>query len=131
MLAVIRVAQLTPGADYTWAEHVPIALLLGIEQHQVDALAAGRLGPETLGDDASLVVAFTDQIVRDAQPDDATWDAMTARFSPREIVELMLAIGHFMMIGRIHATARTDLDTEQDRLPVDAEFYGDRSSDSR
>jgi hypothetical protein len=35
---------------------------------------------------------------------------MTARFTPREIMHLLLVIGQYMMLGRIMATTQIDLD---------------------
>src|ERR1700684_1294893 len=37
-LAILRVARLTPGADYEWAQHVPILLAVGGSEAQVQAL---------------------------------------------------------------------------------------------
>jgi alkylhydroperoxidase family enzyme len=125
-LAVLRVAHVTPGAHYIWVEHVPIALALGLSQQQIDALAANDL--EALGEDERLVARFTDELVRDAAPDDATWDAMAARFSPREIVELMLSIGHFMTFSRIHATVRIELEDDAERPPVDTALFGGKGA---
>jgi hypothetical protein len=35
---------------------------------------------------------------------------MTARFTPREIMHLLLVIGQYMMVGRIMATTQLDLE---------------------
>lgn len=35
---------------------------------------------------------------------------MTARFTPREIMHLLLVIGQYMMVGRIMATSQIDLE---------------------
>ncbi len=35
---------------------------------------------------------------------------MTARFAPRQIMQLLLVIGQYMMLGRIMATTQIDLD---------------------
>src|SRR4051794_25598843 len=40
-LAILRVARLTPGADYEWVQHVPIALTCGATDEQIAALATG------------------------------------------------------------------------------------------
>jgi alkylhydroperoxidase family enzyme len=50
-------------------------------------------------------------VVANASPDDATFARMTARFSPAEIVELIMVIGHYMLSARVMATAEIDLDT--------------------
>ena len=105
-LAILQVARMTLGADYEWVQHVAIARAVGVSDAQIAAIEAG----ETLDGDAGLVVGFTTEVVRDASPGEETLAAMKARFSTREIVHLLLVIGQYMMLGRIMATARIDLD---------------------
>ncbi len=109
-LAILRVARLTPGAHYEWAQHVPILLAVGGSDAQVAALQDDDVEAEALGQDGRLVVRFTSQVVLDATPDDETFAAMSARFSTAEIVQLLLVIGQYMMLGRIMATARLEVD---------------------
>ena len=109
-LAIARVAAMTPGADYEWIQHVAIALAVGGTQEQLDAIERGDIDADVLGDDGRLVVRFTTQVVRDASPDDETFAAITARFTPREIMHLLLVIGQYMMLGRIMATTQIDLE---------------------
>jgi 4-carboxymuconolactone decarboxylase len=108
--AITRVAAMTPGAAYEWVQHAAITLAVGGTQEQLDAIERGELDADVLGDDGRLVVAFTTQVVRDAAPDEETFAAMTARFTPREIMHLLLVIGQYMMLGRIMATSQIDLE---------------------
>jgi alkylhydroperoxidase family enzyme len=109
-LAIMRVAAMTPGAEYEWVQHAAITLAVGGTQEQLDAIERGALDAAVLGDDGRLVVGFTTQVVRDATPDEETLAAMTERFTPREIMHLLLVIGQYMMLGRIMATTRLDLE---------------------
>ena len=109
-LAILRVAKLTPGADYEWVQHVPIALAVGATDDQVAALATGDVEAECFDDEQRIVLRFTTEVVRDAAPTDATWVAASGRFSPRELIELLLTIGQYMALGRIMATTRIDID---------------------
>ncbi|HUB74076.1 MAG TPA: carboxymuconolactone decarboxylase family protein [Solirubrobacteraceae bacterium] len=109
-LAILRVARLTPGAEYEWAQHVPILLAVGGEREQVAALAGDELEAAALGEDGRLVVRFTSQVVLDATPDESTFAAMRERFSTAEIVQLLLVIGQYMMVGRVMATAQLEVD---------------------
>jgi 4-carboxymuconolactone decarboxylase len=109
-LAILRVARLTPGARYEWVQHVPILLAVGGSPEQVAALEADDLDAEVLGEDGRLVVRFTGQVVLDATPDDATFAAMSARFTPAQITQLLLVIGQYMMVGRVMATAQLEVD---------------------
>jgi 4-carboxymuconolactone decarboxylase len=63
-----------------------------------------------VGDDGRLVLRFTTQVVRDASPDEETFAALSARFTPREVMHLLLVIGQSMMLGRIMATTQIDLE---------------------
>ena len=109
-LAILRVARLTPGAGYEWAQHVPILLAVGGTGAQVAALEADDAEAEALGEDGRLVVRFTTQVVCDASPDAATFAAMGERFDPAQIVQLLLVIGNYMMVGRVMATAQLEVD---------------------
>jgi 4-carboxymuconolactone decarboxylase len=108
--AITRVAAMTPGAEYEWIQHAAITLEVGGTQEQLDAIQHGELDADVLGADGRLVVRFTAQVIQDAAPDEDTFAAMAARFSPREIVHLLMVIGQYMMLGRIMATAQIDLE---------------------
>jgi alkylhydroperoxidase family enzyme len=107
-LAILRVAALSPGAEYEWVQHEAIARAVGVTDAQIEAVRPLQHGP--LEGDALLVVRFTDEVVRDVAPTDATYAALAARVSPREIVELLQVIGQYMMLARIMATAQIDPD---------------------
>jgi 4-carboxymuconolactone decarboxylase len=109
-LAILRVARLTPGAEYEWVQHVPILLAAGGTEAQVAALAADDTDADCFAEQERLVLRFTTDVVRDATPGEATWAAAAARFTARELIELLLTIGQYMMLGRIMATTRIDLD---------------------
>src|SRR4051812_14431267 len=95
-LAILRVSKLTPGADYEWVQHVPIALAVGVTDEQIAALADGGVEASCFADDDRIVLRFTTEVVRDASPSEATWVAASGRFSPRELIELLLTIGQYM-----------------------------------
>jgi 4-carboxymuconolactone decarboxylase len=109
-LAILRVARLTPGAEYEWVQHVPILLAVGGTREHVAALEADDLEADALGEDGRLVVRFTTQVVRDATPDESTFASMSARFTPAQITQLLLVIGQYMMVARVMATAQLEVD---------------------
>ncbi|HEY7934347.1 MAG TPA: carboxymuconolactone decarboxylase family protein [Solirubrobacteraceae bacterium] len=109
-LAILRVARLTPGAEYEWAQHVPILLAVGGSSEQLDALQADDIQADAFGEDGRLVLRFTSQVVLDATPDEATFNSMSTRFTSAEIVQLLLVIGQYMMLARVMATAQLEVD---------------------
>jgi len=109
-LAILRVARMTPGAEYEWVQHVPILLAVGGSQEQVEALETDQLEADALGEDGRLVVRFASQVVRDATPDEQTFATMSARFTVAEVTQLLLVIGQYMMVARVMATAQLEVD---------------------
>src|SRR3954452_25369343 len=103
-LAILRVARLTPHAEYEWVQHVPIALAVGATQQQVDAIERDDLDADALDELQRATLRFTDEVVRDARASDATFAAVAETLSPREIVELLMVIGQYMMLARVMAT---------------------------
>jgi 4-carboxymuconolactone decarboxylase len=114
-VAILRVAALSPGAEYEWDQHSEIARQLGIEEAVIESARSG----EGLSGDAELVATFTEQVVLDVAPDDQTLDRALARFGPRGVIELMMIIGQYMLVARVMASCRIDPDP-----PVGIDIFG-------
>ena len=108
-LAILRVARLSP-AEYEWVQHVPIAKLAGVSDGQVAALERDDAEAACFDPVDRVVLRATDEIVRDCGPSDATFDELARHLSPREIVELVLAVGFYMTMARLMVSTRIDLD---------------------
>jgi 4-carboxymuconolactone decarboxylase len=118
-LSILRVARLTPHADYEWIQHVPIAKAVGATDEQVAALERNDPEAPCFSDDERLVLSFTTEVVQDAQASDPTLEKLALILNPREIVELLMVIGQYMMLARVMATTRMELDD-----PVDPRGIG-------
>jgi predicted thioesterase/alkylhydroperoxidase family enzyme len=113
-LAILRVANLSPGADYEWVQHVPIAGSVGARDEQIDALERGDIEASCFTDDQRAVLEFTTEVVREVGASDRAFAAVAGLLSPREIVELLMVIGQYMMLARVMATTHIDLDEPAD-----------------
>ena len=109
-LAILRVARLTPGAEYEWVQHEPIALAVGSRQEQVDALRRDDIGAGCFSAGEKAILRFTTEVVKNAVVDDDTFAATAEVLSPREIVELIMVIGQYMLVGRVMAALQIDMD---------------------
>jgi alkylhydroperoxidase family enzyme len=109
-LAILRVARLTPHAEYEWVQHVPLAQAVGATGEQVTALERDDPGAACFSADQQAVLRFTTEVVRDARAADETLARLKQVLSPREIVELLMVIGQYMMVGRVMATTGMELD---------------------
>src|SRR5947207_9987765 len=91
-LAILRVARLTPHAEYEWVQHVPIAQAVGASDDQIAALERDDPEAGCFSADQRAVLRFTTEVVRDARATDATLEKLARILSPREIVELLMVI---------------------------------------
>jgi len=98
-LIVLAVLHLDHG-EYQWAQHAAIALDNGIPAAKIDAIARDRFNLDVFSEREKALLAFTRQVVRTVRVDDAIFDAVAAFYSPRQIVELIFTVGHYMLLLR-------------------------------
>jgi alkylhydroperoxidase family enzyme len=108
-LAILRVARLS-HAEYEWIQHVPIAQAVGVSAAQVAALRRDDIAASCFNAAEQLVLRFTTEVVRDVRASSEVFAEMAQRFSPQEIVELILAIGFYMTMARLMETTGVDLE---------------------
>jgi alkylhydroperoxidase family enzyme len=126
-LTILRVAQLTPHAEYEWVQHVPIAKAVGATDAQVAALEADEIDGDAFSELERSVLRFTTEVVRDVRAGDEAFAAVAAALSPREIVELLMVIGNYMFVARVMATAELEIDEPAAELVPDPIELVDRA----
>ncbi len=94
-MAIIRVGHLC-RASYEIFQHERIAARVGMPARKIKALADGPDSPE-FDELETLVLRFTDEVVRNVKASDATFGALAERLSNRELCELVLTIGYYQM----------------------------------
>jgi alkylhydroperoxidase family enzyme len=108
-LAILHVGRLS-GAEYEWVQHVPIAHAVGASEEDVAAIEAGDLDADCLGPDVRAALWFTTEVVRDVRASDEALAAVREHLSPREVVELLMVIGQYMLVARVAETAGIEID---------------------
>jgi 4-carboxymuconolactone decarboxylase len=131
-LAILTVAK-EAEAEYEWVQHVAIGKALGVTEEQIAALAeadscapegsderirragasgadtsAGGAHPFTAPQQAAIELAAC--VVRGPRISDDLYDCISAQFSEREVVELLLAIGDYLMLARVMTVLELDID---------------------
>lgn len=103
-LAVLRTAQVV-DCEYVWLRHLPLAEAAGITQRQIEdigrATASAAFTPEQ-----KAALAFAEKVAQGTAVDDETFAAVRRAFSPREIVELTMLIGHYVATAIFIKTLR-------------------------
>ncbi len=108
-LAILLVATRT-DAEYEWVQHVGISRALGIHDEQISAVERGDLQAACLDSDARVVLCFASEVLALPRVSDVTFVALSDRFPPRQIVELLLIIGSYHMLARLMTTLDINID---------------------
>ena len=117
--AILQAAQQTPG-EYEWIQHVPIAKATGATDAQIEALSRGDVKADCFDEVESLVVRFNDQALAKTKVDAELFASVQQHLSDREIVELLITLGYYAMLGRLTEVTETDLEPAADTKVVDA-----------
>lgn len=99
-LAILRIAALRE-ARYEWDQHVAISAAAGVRAEQVEAIARGDVGAACFDPLERLVLEATTCFVREGALSAASVEALAARLSPRELVELVLACGVYEALAKL------------------------------
>jgi 4-carboxymuconolactone decarboxylase len=140
-LAILTVAK-EAEAEYEWVQHVAIGKAVGVSDTQINGLAEAD-SCSTEGADARIAAAadgsgafdsaqraaieLAAAVVRGPHISDDLYDCIRAQFSDREIVELLIAIGDYLMLARLMTILEVDLDEAGGAAVLSG--LGDRSGD--
>src|SRR5207244_7751059 len=112
--AILRVARLTPHAEYEWVQHVPIARSVGASDEQVTAIDRDEIQSDCFTREQRVVLRATTEVMEDVRASDEVFSDVTEILSPREIVELLMVIGQYMMLARVMGTTDMEIDRPAD-----------------
>lgn len=103
-LVILRVATLT-GSDYELAHHRRLGSRAGLRDTDLDRVTQG---PEATGwsERERLLLQATDELHRDRDLTDLTWEELGRHLDDRERIELLLLVGHYEMLATTLHTLR-------------------------
>ena len=92
-LLILRTGWLR-RSEYEWAQHVQIGQRAGLSEDEIRRVAQGPDAPGwTRGE--SLLLSAADQLVQQAQIDDATWEALSETLDREQMMELVFTVGGY------------------------------------
>jgi AhpD family alkylhydroperoxidase len=100
-LAIVRVAHIR-DCGYEFEHHARLAGRAGVDVSRVvaGAAAAGWSARER------AMLAAVDQLLAERDLDESTWDTLRAHLDEREVIELILLVGHYDMLATAIAVLR-------------------------
>ena len=93
-LVILRVAWQC-NAHYEWGQHVRLAREAGLTDEEIVRVAHGGAWHDA---DFALVTAV-DELIEKHCLSDGTWEALSARYSEQQMIELPLLAGHYAMLA--------------------------------
>jgi alkylhydroperoxidase family enzyme len=106
-LAITRTGILCE-APYEVAAHKRIGKNVGVSDAQNAALENWR-SADCFDETQRAALAFTDEVVTQRKPGDATFKAIADRLTPGALIELQLSIGFYVMTSKFLETFGVDL----------------------
>jgi len=107
-IAILRVGMIS-GATYEVHQHKRLARKAGLAPEKIAALTEG--GDLRVFDERErFVIDFTDQVVHHVKVNDAMFAQARERFGERQLAELVLTIGFYMMVSRFLENYEVDIE---------------------
>jgi alkylhydroperoxidase family enzyme len=106
-LAILQVAK-DAEAEYEWVQHVAIAKAVGVTDREIEALERGDL--DAFEEPARAAIELAAAVVRGPRVGDELFGRLREHFDDRQIVELLMAIGEYLMLARVMTVLEIDLD---------------------
>ncbi|KAB2342989.1 carboxymuconolactone decarboxylase family protein [Actinomadura rudentiformis] len=96
-LAILRTAH-HRSCSYEWHHHHRLGLEAGLTEAEIAALRLDLDGHSWSADDR-MVLAAADDLHARGTVSDATWAELAGRFGERELIELVMLIGHYHLLA--------------------------------
>lgn len=105
-IVILRVGW-NAKAEYEFGQHTVIGRRVGLTDAEIEALTTDGGG---WSDDDAALIALADDLHRDDCVSDATWAALSARWSDAQLVELLVTAGFYRLVSGFLNSAGVQLD---------------------
>ncbi|MCJ2187933.1 carboxymuconolactone decarboxylase family protein [Novosphingobium beihaiensis] len=106
-LAILRTGWLH-GAPYLWGEHVHTSRGKVLSPEEIERITQGSQAPEWDALDRAVLRA-AEELHEDAMIGDAAWEVLAQHLDARQLLELPILAGHYVMTAFVQNSLRTRL----------------------
>jgi alkylhydroperoxidase family enzyme len=99
-LGILRVANLRQ-ARYEWDQHVVISASAGVRPEQIESIARAEIDADCFDPRERRVLEAATELVRDGNVSDETLAQLGQDLPPRQVVELLLAVGVYEAVAKL------------------------------
>ena len=123
-LIIMRIAWVT-GSNYEWSQHWRFAEHIGLAAEEVVAVRDWKKS-DNLGAADKAVLAAVDDTLEHGKISDQVWMKCATHIrSQAELVEMVVAIGHWTMFSQLLRSLEVPLEEDVDAWPPDGAASGD------
>ncbi|MET1757143.1 carboxymuconolactone decarboxylase family protein [Novosphingobium sp. RD2P27] len=127
-LVTLRVAWHLKS-QYEWHYHVGYALNLGMTLEQVADVGVGPDAGSWSEVDAALL-RCVDELWENSRVTDATWSVLAQHYSTEQLMDLIFALGHYVMLGWAFAAFGVQLEDGVDPIGFDLKTRSGRAPEA-
>ena len=114
-MLILRTAWLSRG-DYIWGRHYVRGKESGLTDEEIERITEGPGAPGWSDFDATLLRA-ADELHTSRFVSDATWDALSARYSEDQVREVVLIVGNYTQLAMFQNSLGAQLTPGYEGLP--------------
>lgn len=115
-LLIMRTAQLT-GARYEWAHHWSLAVIAGVAEEQLRALADWE-SSDLFNVQERAALSLADEMVRDGHPSDAAFAPVRKLFDEKATIQIVLTVAFYVCVARFAGAFALDLESGYEAVPL-------------
>ena len=105
---VILVTAREINNQYEFTAHAGLARRAGVSEETIQTIAQGN-APDGLVGDEQVLARYAQELVRDRDVADRTYDAVKDRFGVQATVDVTVLIGHYVLVGFVLSAFQVDL----------------------
>ena len=106
----ILVVSHAKGAAYEFGKHANLALSVGVPRDQIEAIETDAWADGPFDEVSRAVVALAHESVTNVRVSDATWAAVAAHLSERELIEVLLHVGMYSLTADLTEGVQVDIE---------------------
>lgn len=104
------------GSEYEFGQHTIIGRRDGLTEDEVARLARPELDGWSEAD--AVLVRAADELVTDHDLSDDSWAALNARWTTQQVLDIVFAVGQYVLVSTFLRSARVELDEGVPGWPV-------------
>jgi alkylhydroperoxidase family enzyme len=104
------------GSEYEWGQHVLIGKAVGVTEEEIRRITDGPDAPGWSAFDATLLRA-ADELHDDSFITDETWQALAARYSLQQLMDVVFAVGQYALVSMALNSFGVQLDQGVEGFP--------------